>query len=151
MAARNGAQLTGDSIASVAARTPNMSGTIAGDIADRSLANYMPHMSGMNVSGTEITGGQITAKVVGADGKETSVAMYLSLIHISHSIRRFWQCVFFFGTDRTDWQIRCCTDFGNPGPALELGKDKSVAIFSETWGCFYAAPSSRRLWLSHFQ
>lgn len=76
MAARNGAQLTGDSIASVAARTPNMSGTIAGDIADRSLANYMPHMSGMNVSGTEITGGQITAKVVGADGKETSVAMY---------------------------------------------------------------------------
>ena len=76
MAARNGAQLTGDSIASVAARTPNMSGTIAGDIADRRLANYMPHMSGMNVSGTEITGGQITAKVVGADGKETSVAMY---------------------------------------------------------------------------
>ena len=76
MAARNGAQLTGDSIASVAARTPNMSGTIAGDIADRSLANYMPHMSGMNVSGAEITGGQITAKVVGADGKENSVAMY---------------------------------------------------------------------------
>ena len=76
IAARNGAQLTGDSIASVAARTPNMSGTIAGDIADRSLANYMPHMSGMNVSGAEITGGQITAKVVGADGKETSVAMY---------------------------------------------------------------------------
>ena len=76
IAARNGAQLTGDSIASVAARTPNMSGTIAGDIADRSLANYMPHMSGMNVSGAEITGGQITAKVVSADGKETSVAMY---------------------------------------------------------------------------
>ena len=76
MAARNGAQLTGDSIASVAARTPNISGTIAGDIADRSLANYMPHLSGMNVSGAEITGGQITAKVVGADGKETSVAMY---------------------------------------------------------------------------
>ena len=76
MAARNGAQLTGDSIASVAARTPNISGTIAGDIADRSLANYMPHLSGVNVSGAEITGGQITAKVVGADGKETSVAMY---------------------------------------------------------------------------
>ena len=36
----------------------------------------MPHLSGMNVSGAEITGGQITAKVVGADGKETSVAMY---------------------------------------------------------------------------
>ena len=76
MAARNGAQLTGDSIASVAGRAPSVSGMIAGDIADRSLANYMPHMSGMTVSGTEISGGQITAKVVGADGKETSVAMY---------------------------------------------------------------------------
>ncbi len=76
IAARNGAQLTGDSIASVAARTPNMSGTIAGDIADRSLANYMPHFNGMNVSGTEITGGQISTKVVGADGKESSVSMF---------------------------------------------------------------------------
>lgn len=68
--------MTGDSIASVAGRAPSVSGMIAGDIADRSLANYMPHMSGMTVSGTEISGGQITAKVVGADGKETSVAMY---------------------------------------------------------------------------
>lgn len=76
IAARNGAQLTGESISSVAARTPNGSGTIAGDIADRSLANYMPHLSGMNVSGTEITGGQITAKAVDANGKETSVEMF---------------------------------------------------------------------------
>lgn len=76
IAARNGAQLTGESIASVAARTPNVSGTIAGDIADRSLANYMPHLSGMNVSGTEITGGQISAKIVDANGKETSVEMF---------------------------------------------------------------------------
>ena len=76
MAARTGAKLTGNSISSVASRTPDVSGTIAGDIADRSLGNYMPHLSGMQVSGTEITGGQITAKVVGADGKETSVGLY---------------------------------------------------------------------------
>ena len=76
IAARNGAQLTGDSISSVASRPPAVSGSIAGDIADRSLGNYMPHLSGMQVSGTEITGGQITAKVVGADGKETSVGLY---------------------------------------------------------------------------
>lgn len=76
IAARNGAQLTGDSISSVASRPPAVSGSIAGDIADRSIGNYMPHLSGMQVSGTEITGGQITAKVVGADGKETSVGLY---------------------------------------------------------------------------
>ena len=76
IAARNGAQLTGDSISSVASRPPAVSGSIAGDIADRSLGNYMPHLNGMQVSGTEITGGQITAKVVGADGKETSVGLY---------------------------------------------------------------------------
>ena len=35
MAARNGATLTGDSISSVASRNPGVSGTIAGDIADR--------------------------------------------------------------------------------------------------------------------
>lgn len=47
MAARNGATLTGDSISSVAIRTPNVSGTIGGEIADRSLGNYIPQMSGM--------------------------------------------------------------------------------------------------------
>lgn len=76
MAARNGATLTGDSISSVAARTPNASGSIGGEIADRSLGNYMPHLSGQQMSGTQITGGHISTKVVGADGKETAVEMY---------------------------------------------------------------------------
>ena len=49
MAARNGATLTGNSISSVASRTPDISGTIAGDIADRSLANYMPQMQGFQL------------------------------------------------------------------------------------------------------
>lgn len=44
IAARNGATLNGNSISSVAARAPSTSGTIAGDIADRSLGNYMPQM-----------------------------------------------------------------------------------------------------------
>ena len=76
MAARNGATLTGDSISSVAVRTPNVSGSIGGEIADRSLGNYIPQMSGMQLTDTQITGGQISTKVVGADGKETSVEMF---------------------------------------------------------------------------
>lgn len=46
MAARNGATLTAESVASVAAKSEAVSGTIAGDIADRSLGNYMPQTAG---------------------------------------------------------------------------------------------------------
>lgn len=63
MADRNGAALTGNSISSVASRTPDVSGTIAGSIADRSLANYMPQMQGKTLSGTQITGGHILHNV----------------------------------------------------------------------------------------
>lgn len=76
MAARNGAALTGESIASVAARTPNVSGSIGGEIADRSLGNYMPHLQGQQLKNTQITGGQISTTAVGADGKATSVEMF---------------------------------------------------------------------------
>ena len=76
MAARNGAKLTGNSISSVASRTPDVSGTIAGDIADRSLANYMPQMQGKALSGTQITGGHISTTSTGADGKAASVEMF---------------------------------------------------------------------------
>ena len=76
MAARNGATLTGNSISSVASRTPDVSGTIAGDIADRSLANYMPQMQGKTLSGTQITGGYISTTSTGADGKAASVEMF---------------------------------------------------------------------------
>ena len=78
MAARNGAKLTGNSISSVASRTPDVSGTIAGDIADRSLANYMPQMQGKALSGTQITGGHISTTSTGADGKAASVEMFNS-------------------------------------------------------------------------
>ena len=50
MAARTGAELTGDSISSVAARPAAVSGSIGGEIANRSLKNYMPHMAGSSVS-----------------------------------------------------------------------------------------------------
>lgn len=76
LAAKNGATLTGESIASVANRMPNQSGGIAGDIADRSLGNYMPHLKGQNLSGTQITGGQITTTVTGADGKTSAVSLF---------------------------------------------------------------------------
>ncbi len=76
MAARNGATLTGESISSVASRTPNISGSIGGDIANRSLANYIPNVGGMQLNDTQITGGQISTKVIGAGGKATAVEMY---------------------------------------------------------------------------
>lgn len=76
MAARGGAALTGESISSVASRTPNVSGTIGGEIADRSLGNYMPHLQGKQLKNTQITGGQISATAIGADGKTTGIEMY---------------------------------------------------------------------------
>ena len=59
IAARNGAVLTGESISSVASRPKAVSGAIAGDIADRSLQNYMPQLSNYSLAGTQITGGHI--------------------------------------------------------------------------------------------
>ena len=76
IAARNGATLNGNSISSVAARAPSTSGTIAGDIADRSLGNYMPQMQGFQLQGTQITGGHISTTAVSADGKTASVDMF---------------------------------------------------------------------------
>ncbi len=76
MAARNGATLSGESISSVAARAPGTSGTIGGDIADRSLGNYMPHMAGMQTKGTQISGGHISTTATTPDGKTAEVDMY---------------------------------------------------------------------------
>ena len=76
MAARNGATLSSESIASVAVRPGNVSGTIAGEIADRSTANYMPQLQGYSLSCTEITGGRISTVATGADGKTSEVEMF---------------------------------------------------------------------------
>lgn len=102
MAARNGAELTGDSISSVASRPGAVSGSIAGEIANRSLKNYMPHMAGstagtttggadgipvsglmpgtalegVRYSGTHISGGRISTTATTADSKSASVDLY---------------------------------------------------------------------------
>ena len=76
IAARNGATLNSNSISSVATRPPNVSGAIGGEIADRSLGNYMPHMQGFQLQGTQITGGHISTTAIGADGKKSSVDMF---------------------------------------------------------------------------
>lgn len=73
VAARNGAMLTGESISSVAARPTEAAGTIAGDIADRSLGNYMPQLAGHTLKGTQISGGYISTTATGTDGKVSSV------------------------------------------------------------------------------
>ena len=65
MAARNGATLTAESVASVAAKSEAVSGTIAGDIADRSLGNYMPQTAGHKLKNTQITGGHISTTATG--------------------------------------------------------------------------------------
>ena len=76
LAARGGATLNGDSIASVASRTSDVSGSIAGNIADRSLGNYMPHMADQKLTNTQITGGRISTTSTSPDGKNASVEMY---------------------------------------------------------------------------
>ncbi len=78
MAARNGASLTGNSISSVASVTPDVSGKIAGDIADRSLGNYLPHLGGTQLSGTQITGGHISTTAVGTNGQSAAVELFNS-------------------------------------------------------------------------
>lgn len=65
IAARNGATLTGESISSVASRPEAVSGAIAGDIADRSLQNYIPQLTNYSLAGTQITGGHIYTTATG--------------------------------------------------------------------------------------
>lgn len=86
MAARNGATLTPNSISSVATRLPNVSGTIGGEIADRSIPGYMPQLAGgaaanMTYSGTQITGGHISTTATAPDGRQAKVDLYSTAQH----------------------------------------------------------------------
>lgn len=72
IAARNGAVLTGESISSVASRPEAVSGAIAGDIADRSLQNFMPQLSNYSLAGTQITGGHIHTTATGIAAQEAA-------------------------------------------------------------------------------
>ena len=76
IAARNGATLTSDSISSVASRNPKMSGTIGGEIADKSLANYMPQLKGVPLKDTQISGGKISTTAMMPDGKMAELNLY---------------------------------------------------------------------------
>lgn len=72
IAARNGATLTGESISSVASRPEGVSGAIAGEIADRSLQNYMPQLTNYSLAGTQITGGHIHTTATSQAFQETA-------------------------------------------------------------------------------
>lgn len=76
IAARNGATLTGDSISSVATRPDSVSGSIGGDIANRSLGNYMPQLGRHTLSNTQITGGHISTTATDAAGKTSNVELF---------------------------------------------------------------------------
>ena len=86
MAARNGATLTPNSISSVATPPPSVSGTIGGEIADRSIPGYMPQLAGgaaanMTYSGTQITGGHISTTATAPDGRQAKVDLYSTAQH----------------------------------------------------------------------
>ena len=72
IAARNGAVLTGESISSVASRPEGVSGAIAGEIADRSLQNYMPQLTNYSLAGTQIIGGHIHTTATSQAFQETA-------------------------------------------------------------------------------
>ena len=72
IAARNGATLTGESISSVASRPEAVSGAIAGEIADRSLQNYIPQLTHYSLAGTQITGGHIHTTATGMGVQEAT-------------------------------------------------------------------------------
>lgn len=76
IAARNAATLTGESISSVASRQPSVSGSIGGEIADRSLGNLCPKWPGISSTVRPSAAGQISTTAVGADGKSAEVAMF---------------------------------------------------------------------------
>ena len=76
IAARNGATLTSDSISSVASRNPKLSGTIGGEIADRSLGNYMPQLKGVPLKDTQISGGKISTTAMAPDGRMAELSLY---------------------------------------------------------------------------
>ncbi len=76
IAARNGATLTGGSISSVASRNPKVSGMIGGEIADKSLANYMPQLKGVPLKDTKISGGKISTTAMMPNGKMAELNLY---------------------------------------------------------------------------
>ena len=49
----------------MASRPEAISGAIAGDIADRSLQNYLPQLTNYSLAGTQITGGHIHTTATG--------------------------------------------------------------------------------------
>lgn len=81
MAASGGATLNAASIASVACRPPSVSGRIDGAIADRSLGRFLPALSGLSLSGTQIRGGRIATTVMGANGAKTGVQCYNTALY----------------------------------------------------------------------
>ena len=53
---------------------------------------------------------------------------------VPHGLAGSAQCVFFFSAGRPVRVLWRCTDFGNLGTAMGLGKNKGMEIFSEAWG-----------------
>ncbi len=109
MAARNGATLNGSSVSSVAARTPDVSGSIGGDIANRSLSNYLPHLDGRALTDTMITGGHITTSLAGEHGN-TAVEWFAA----SQYEKPDAPCATVSAFDGSRWyQMACGVDAGD--------------------------------------
>ncbi len=127
IAARNGATLSNTSISSVASQTPDVSGKIGGEIADRSLPKYMPHLQGKNLQNTQISGGQINTNAMDVDGKPTQVSLY--------SADQFQKPDGPFATvtasDGTEWYQTAsgpnASDFYNPPEPMEIANQVGQA------------------------
>lgn len=138
MAARNGATLSSESIASVAARPGNVAGTIAGEIADRSAANYMPQLQGYSLSGTQITGGRISTMATSADGKTSEVEMF----SISQFERPSMPHSIVTAQDGSQWYQTAVGDgagsfytpaaFAGAGVGETLSQDRVLAAFGDS-------------------
>ena len=58
------------------------------------------------------------------------------------------QCVFLSGSRDPVWKIRGITDFGNPGTALGLGKDKGMELAEKYDAAAVFADSDKNIYVN---
>ena len=130
MAASGGATLNAASIASVACRPPSVSGRIDGVIADRSLGRFLPALSGLSLSGTQIRGGRIATTVMGANGAKTGVQCYNAALYE----RPCTPCREVSGADGSRWYLTASG--ANAAPFYRV----TIPVTGSATGLFPNAP-----------
>ena len=70
---------------------------------------------------------------------------------VPHGTQGLRQCVFFFGSRDSVWQVWLRFNAGTVGPPLGMGKDEGLEILSEEQYHLRPAKTSGILWLPDFQ